>query len=300
MNDTTGKREPAILVTGATGLSGSLVVRELARREIPVRVLVRNREKAKMLEQYPLVRIYEGDMLQPDSLGPALEGADKALLISSAAERMTETQQTFIDAARKAGVRHITKYSGGDSGIGFLSHKFVAQKEHEDIEEYLVRSGLQWTILRPSQFMQMYLPGAVTGVNLVTRRLSLPIGKGKLSPVDIEDVARVCAALLTENGHEHRVYEMTGPDALDMDEACDIIAGITGLPFRYEPLSMDAYEQGLLEKGFPPGRVRILTEISQQRAKCLESHIKLDTHRRFGVRPTNFAEFIYRNRQAFV
>src|SRR5688572_22829219 len=157
-----------VLVTGASGLSGSIIVNEFIKQNIPVRILVRNSTRVKHLAHHSIIETLEGDLLRPETYKRALAGIDKALLISSAAERMTETQQTFIDTAKEIGVPHIIKFSGGDSGVGFLSHKFVAQKEHEDIEDYLVDSGVNWTILRPSQFMQMYLPNAVTGVDLNT------------------------------------------------------------------------------------------------------------------------------------
>jgi uncharacterized protein YbjT (DUF2867 family) len=289
-----------ILVTGASGLSGKIIVNEFIKQNIPLRILVRDKEKVKHLLSHQNLEVFEGNLLKPETYKDALIGIDRALLISSAVEKMTETQQTFIDTAKANGVSHIIKFSGADSGIGFLSHKFIAQKEHEDIEDYLINAGVNWTIIRPSQFMQMYLPKAPTGVDLSTGALTLPIKKGKLSPVDIEDVARVCVKLLTENGHQNKIYEMTGPDAMNMEEACDIITAALGRSIIYTEISLIDYETLLLNRGIPKDRVLILTQISKQRMKCIDSHIKLDTHRHFNVRPTNFAEFIYKNIKAFL
>lgn len=288
-----------VLVTGASGLSGKIIVNEFIKQNIPLRILVRNKEKVKQFLSCQNLEVIECDLLKPETYKNALTGIDKALLISSAAERMTETQQTFIDTAKGYGIPHIIKFSGADSGIGFLSHKFIAQKEHEDIEDYLISSGVNWTIIRPSQFMQMYLPKAVTGVDLSTGTLTLPIKRGKLSPVDIQDVARVCVKLLTENGHQNKIYEMTGPDAMDMQEACNIISAASGRSISYAEISLIDYETMLQSRGIPGDRVSILIQISKQRMKCIDSHIKLDTHRHFNVRPTNFAEFIYKNIKVF-
>lgn len=293
------KSKANILVTGATGLSGQLVIKEFEKQGIPVRALIRDRAKAQAMESYTYAEIYEGDMLQPETLQAALEGVDKALMISSAAKEMVATQQSFTDAAKKAGVTHVVKYSGADSGIGFNSQNFIAQKEHENAEDYLVHSGLQWTLLRPSQFMQMYFPGAPAGVNMEKGELALPISQGKLSPVDIEDVAKVCVQLLTQDGHANRIYEMTGPDALNMEEVCEILTRVTGRKMQHNNLPFEAYENVLTTRGLPAKYIRILTEIARERSKCIESHIKLDTHKRFGIRPTNFAEFIYKNIPAF-
>ena len=95
-----------ILITGAAGLSGSIIVREFARRGIPVRALVRSRTKASSLETLPGVEVVEGDIGRPETLGRALEEVDRALMISSSDPQMVEMQCSFIDASKKAGVRH--------------------------------------------------------------------------------------------------------------------------------------------------------------------------------------------------
>ena len=146
-----------ILVTGATGMNGSAVVRELVRREIHVRALVRERARAAALGQSPSLELVEGDMLREETLGRALDGVTRVLMISSADPSLVATQVAFIDAARKAGVRHIVKFSGKESNIGFDARSFRFGWMHEEIERYLERSGVAWTHLRPSQFMQVFL-----------------------------------------------------------------------------------------------------------------------------------------------
>jgi uncharacterized protein YbjT (DUF2867 family) len=288
-----------ILVTGATGLSGSIVIREFIRQNIPVRALVRNREKARKFEGYPNVEIVEGNMLQPDTLHDALEGVEKALLISSAFEKMVETQETFIDAAKTAGVPYVIKYSGVAAGIGFNSQNFKPAIDHEKIEDYLIDSGLKWTIIRPSQFMQLYLPGTHSGVNLQKDALILPIKNGMETPVAIEDVAKACVALLSQPGHEGKFYEITGPDAMTMYEACEIISDVIGRKIKYLTINFEEYRELLTNVGISPAGIEILTQLSKERIKSTESHIKLETHKRLGIRPTNFAEFIYKYSSAF-
>lgn len=101
-----------ILVTGATGLNGSELVRRLSAKGIPSRALVRNPAEAQTLASLPNVEVVEGDMARPDSLTAALRGVERAMLISSSDPTMLEVQSSFIDAARKAGVRHVVKLSG--------------------------------------------------------------------------------------------------------------------------------------------------------------------------------------------
>jgi uncharacterized protein YbjT (DUF2867 family) len=133
-----------ILVTGAGGLSGSIMVRELIRRGLPVRAMVRPGRTA-----IPGVETVEGDLLRAETLSGPLRDVDRALLISTADERMAEAQRTFIDAAKAAGVAHIVKFSGAESGAGFDPHRFRSTRAHEQVEDYLEASGVAWTHLRP-------------------------------------------------------------------------------------------------------------------------------------------------------
>src|SRR5262249_26520988 len=198
-----------ILVTGAAGLSGSAVVREFSRNGMQVRALVRDRSKAGVLAGLPHIDLVEGDMAHAETLGPALAGAKRVLLISSSNPHMVETQCRFIDACKAAGSAHVVKFSGKESGIGFDPKNFRFTRMHEEIEHYLQAAGFAWTHLRPSQFMQVYLREAPTiaGKGL----LLLPLEHVKLSPVDIEDVAKIAFALLSQGGHEGRAFNITGP-----------------------------------------------------------------------------------------
>lgn len=287
-----------ILVTGATGLSGSAVIREFAQQNAPVRALVRNRAKARAFEQFPLVEIVEGDMLRPETLGAALKDVDRVLLISSAREWMVQTQCTFIDAAREAGVNHIVKWSGKESGIGFDPSHFHSTWEHEHIEDYLEHSGLAWTHLRPSQFMQFYLPPTPTAVDVAKKELRLPMEDARLSPIAIEDIAKVAFAVLDSEGHEGKSYEMTGPETLTMTEVADIISQEVGVPYRYVNITLEEKRQSWLKAGISPERVETIMGVLAERVRCPESRVYLATHEQFGVPPTSFREFARRNAAA--
>ncbi|MBS1689502.1 MAG: NAD(P)H-binding protein, partial [Bacteroidetes bacterium] len=108
-------KQTNILVSGAGGQSGSLIASALAARQQPARAMVRDTTKALALQQLPGINVVHGDMLAPDSLKKVLEGIDRAILISSSNDRMVETQCSFIDACKEAGVRHLIKFSGEES-----------------------------------------------------------------------------------------------------------------------------------------------------------------------------------------
>jgi uncharacterized protein YbjT (DUF2867 family) len=284
-----------ILLTGATGLAGSFITDEFVRERVPVRILVRNRAKAKRLERSPTVQIVEGDMSRPGSLESALDGVDRVLMISAPLMDMVETQTTFIDAAKAAGVCHVIKFSGLDAR---RDTTFPFGLMHKDIEEHLEKSGLAWTHLRPGGFMQEYLREAPSIIN--DAAFYLPLSDVRLNPVDLVDVGRVCFLLLREGGHEGEQISVTGPEALTMAEIADCISRATGRKVRYVPISPDARRQALIAHGIPAEFADALDKQVGERLKGgIESQVDLSAHQLFNVKPTNFLEFAQRNAEAF-
>lgn len=285
-----------ILVTGAAGLAGSAVIREFARNQRPVRALVRSRAKARAFEVFPTVEIVEGDMSAPESLHEALSGVDRVLLISSSVPQMAQTQAAFIDAAQKAGVRHIVKFSGLSAAD--VGTPFVFGGLHAEAEQHLENSGLAWTHLRPSQFMTEYVREVPT--ILAHSALFLPLEDAKLTPVDVGDIAKAAFALLTTPGHEAKTYAMSGPEALGMDEVAEQISAAIGNSVQYVRVTREDRRQALLAAGVPPLFVEALDAQAGERLKGAEATVHLETHTALGITPTPFAEFARRNAGAFL
>jgi uncharacterized protein YbjT (DUF2867 family) len=286
-----------ILITGATGRPGGATVREFARRGERVRALVRDPLKGTSLQATPNVEVALGDMLWPETLAAALADVDRALMISNAGPQMLETQCTFIDAAKAAGVSHIVKFSGEDSIVGFDPEKFRSTRSHQQIQRYLMAAGVAWTILRPSQFMQVYLEEVPTII--ATGALRLPLGTTTLAPVDIDDIAKVAHAVLTTPGHAGMTYKMTGPESLTMAEIAERIFEATCKPVRYVDVPPEQKHQEWLDAGYPPERAAAFGQLFDERRRLGHSTVYLDTHQRFGIEPTTFAQFANRNAAVF-
>jgi uncharacterized protein YbjT (DUF2867 family) len=287
-----------ILVTGATGMNGSAVTRELLRREIPVRALVRDRAKAAALGPSPSLEVVEGDMLREETLGRALDGVTRALMISSADPSLVATQVAFIGAAKNAGVQHIVKFSGKESNIGHDASRFRFTRMHEAIERALERSGVAWTHLRPSQFMQVFLREVPTIAG--EGAIFLPFEPTQqFSPVDVEDIAKVACELLLRDGHESKSYDMTGPEALSLGDIAVRISEAAGKPVRVVTVTPADRRRALLAAGASAYFADALEEQTSERRRCPVSAVDLTTHRSFGVRPTPFAEFAKRHADAF-
>ena len=257
-----------ILVTGATGLSGSELVRRLSGKGIPSRALVRNFSKAKPLALLPNVEVVVGDMARPESLTEALRGVERAILISSSDPMMVETQTSFIDAARKAGVQHVVKLSGI---IPELDSPFRFARMHAEIEKRLEASGVAYTHLRAGEFMPSYfrqVPSIVArGV------LALPMGDARIASVDIGDIAEVAIAVLTTAGHEGKTYPLTGPESLSMAEVAEKLSAVTGKTVRYVDVPPEEANRARLAAGMPPYLAEGLDELFAERRNGKESKV---------------------------
>jgi uncharacterized protein YbjT (DUF2867 family) len=167
---------------------------------------------------------------------------------------------------------------------------------HAEVERYLEGSGVAWTHLRPSTFMQTFLREVPT--ILYEGTVNLPMADAELPPVDIDDIAQI--ALLRGTGHEAKRYEMTGPEALTMNEVAERISSAIDRPVRYIDTDPADYRNTLLAGGIPAYFADAMDELlSQRRHGSDESSVDLSTHRAFGVTPTTFAQFVARRAAVF-
>ncbi|RAG83208.1 SDR family NAD(P)-dependent oxidoreductase [Streptacidiphilus pinicola] len=287
-----------ILITGATGLTGSALVREFGRQARPARALVRDPAKGRTEREAAGVSTVRGDLLAAETLAPALDGVETVVLISSADDRMVEAQGNLIDAAVAAGVRHVVKMSG--LGIDPDS-VFRYGRYHAQVEEHLRAAPVAATVLRPSQFMQVYYREVPT--MLADGTFAQPLGETRLAPVDVEDLAKVAFAAATGPAPEHGetdVLPMTGPEALSMTEVCAILSETVGRPIRYVDLTPEEKHRHLVAAGIPPRFADDLDDLFRLRREGgPESRVDVTAFERFGIRPTTFAQFALRSAPVF-
>ena len=288
-----------ILVTGATGLTGAELVRRLSARGVAVRALVRNAggtnaAKAAELSRLAGVHIAEGDMARPDTLVSALSGIDRAMLISSSDPTMGETQSAFIDAAARAGVRHVVKLSGI---IPDLNSPFRFARMHGEIEQHLEASGMAFTNLRAGEFMHSYFRQVPSIVN--RGELRLPMADARIASIDIGDIVEVAADVLTGTGHEGKTYPITGPDALTMTEVAAALSAATGTPIRYVDVPPADAKAAQLAAGMPAYLADGLAELFAERRKGKEATVYQVIQTTFNRRPMSFDEFARRHAAVF-
>jgi len=232
-----------ILVTGATGNVGGKVVSELVAAGAPVRALARDPGRTSFPAE---VEVVEGDLGDPPSLAPALEGIERAFLLTPFVPRQDLLQENFVAAAGVLGGIHVVKMGA----IGAAADSPLALgREHARGEELLKASGLPFTILNPHSFMQNLLGSAasIAGEGVIYGCL----GEGRIAPVDTRDVAAVAAAILTGGGHEGKTYLVTGPEALTQHEVAARVGSAIGRDVRYVDVSPGEFKQAVLQWGLP-------------------------------------------------
>jgi uncharacterized protein YbjT (DUF2867 family) len=283
-----------ILVTGATGLNGTALVRKLSAKGVPLRALVRNAAKAAEIAALPNVEIAIADMAKPETLPAALAGVDRAMLNSSADPAMVEVQSNFIAAAAKAGVRHVVKLSGI---MPELDSPFRFARMHGEIEKRLEASGMAFTHLRAGEFMPSYF--RQVPMILAKGALFLPMENQRIASIDIGDLAEIAALVLTNPGHEGKIYPLTGPEALTMTEVAERLSAATGKTIKYINVSPEDVRKAQLAAGVPAYIADALAELFAERRKGKESQVWPIAQTLLGRRPTSFAEFAARNAAIF-
>ncbi|NTX14947.1 SDR family oxidoreductase [Myxococcus sp. CA056] len=241
-----------ILVTGANGTVGSLVVQQLVEAGQRVRILVRDTAKAS--KHGGAVEVVQGDLARPETLGAAFAGIEKLFLLTTGPARI---ELHGLDAARAAGVRHVVKFSS--MGFGPTRDALAIGNWHRDVEAALESSGLAWTVLLAGGFNTNALGWAHT---LKTQGTAFAAtGEGKVAVVDPRDLAAVAVSSLTQPGHEGKRYELTGPQALSFDEQVALIGAAVGRPLRFVDVPPSAARDAMSQAGMPAPLVEGMLEV---------------------------------------
>ena len=231
-----------VLVLGATGKSGRRVAARLRLRGVTVRAASRS-------SATPF------DWSDPTGWDAALKGVDAVYVVPP---NVPGPVHEFVERAQAAGVERLVLLSGqgadtwGDSTFG---------RDMRSAEDAVRGSALEWTVVRASNFDQNF-DEELWHAPLVAGELALPAGDVPEPFVDLEDVADVAAAVLTEPGrHAERIHELTGPRALTFAEAVEVISRTSGLPMTYRRISPAEYAADLVGQGLDADVARDLAEM---------------------------------------
>lgn len=221
-----------ILITGATGNIGKEVINGLLDKGQAARGTAINSQDAQKIPVGVQPVLF--DFSNQQTYDPALEDVDKIFLMRP--PQITDIEHTlnpFVDAAKSRGVSQIVFLS-------LLGVEDNPKVPHYAAEQHIIKSGIPFTFLRPSFFMQ--------NLNTTHRQeikeddeIFIPVGTAKTSFIDAGDVGAVAARTLLELGHANKAYDLTGPEALDYYQVADILSEVLGRKITYKDPSLAAF-----------------------------------------------------------
>ena len=281
-----------IVVTGATGKLGRLIVEELASRISPgmIGISVRDPEKAAEFQERG-IRVRRGDFADPGSLRNAFEGASQLLIVSSNARAFggdpLAQHRAAIAAAKEAGVQRIVYTSQIASSN---SSAFPPALDHAATETMLAESGLEWTALRNGFYADSAL--MFMGPDWQKGKIVAP-ADGRVAWTTHSDLAAAAAAILAGvKTFDGPTPPLTGSEALDLADLASVASSILGVPIARQVMSDDEFREKAKEHSLPEGYVRI--SLGYYEASRRGEFAKLDStlEQLIGRRPKTMQEVL--------
>ena len=275
-----------ILVTGATGGNGKELIKQLERLGVPTRAMARKSPTSAWAPPSN-VQYVVGDFDNRDSLARALEGVERAFLTTNSSELVEEQQLRFVEVAKQSGVRHVVYLSqlhaDRNSPVRFLRY-------HAVVEKALADSRMAFTHLRPNLYMQALL-GFAPSIQSDGRFFALA-GNAPVSLVDVRDIAALAALALTQEGHEGKSYDVTGPEALTHHEIAAQMSEAIGRQVHYIDVPDAAMRESLLSYGMPGWQADGLVEDYAHYRRGEAAELSGDVQKVTGHVPRSFKSFL--------
>ena len=277
---TTGK----VLVTGATGNTGPGLVSALCAAGVDVRVLVRDEAKARPLQAMG-AEVVVGDLDRPETLEPAIAGVAKVYLLTWNGPTQAQQVHDFIRAAKRVGAPHIVRHSMW----GSPRSRIIQQGEQAEAE--IVSSGLPWTMLKPTFFMQNTMMAAQTIAN--DGVIYWDMKDGRLGMIDVRDIVDVAVSVLTGDGHDGQRYILTGPAAVSFHEVAATFSAVLGKDIAYVAVPGEAALQSMIAMGFPEWVSRGFVELSEGFSEGFASQVTSNVATLTGHSARSFEQFAH-------
>ena len=276
--------QPDILVTGALGNVGAEVVKSLLAAGCPLRA--GDIAPAAVSQRFgPGVEALLLDYDRPETFTSALSGIQRLFLMRPPQiGNVKKYLFPFLETARSAGVQQVV----------FLSILGVEQNQrvpHYQVEQHLRASGLSWTFLRCSFFMQNL---STTHRAEIRDRdeLYVPVGEARTSFLDVRDIGAVAAQALTQPGHEHHAYDLTGPEALDYDQVAELLTHALGRKITYRNPSPLAFFTRQLGAKKSPMYALVTTWLYTNTKRGMAEQVTGEVARLLGREPIRMDQYI--------
>ena len=274
-----------ILITGATGQLGTLVIQNLLKKTSASQIaaLVRDENKAASLKQQG-VDIRVGHYDDTESLQRAMQGIEKVLLIAGTDEvKRVQQHQNVVNAAKKAGVQCIAYTSRTLKDKNTLVNRLMLG--HFETEEAIQSSGLNYTFFRNVLYMDS-IPGFV-GEKVFERGIRLPTGQGKLPFALRSEMAEGIANALLTGDCNNRIYKFTGNESYSFADVAAALTHLSGKAVAFTPVEKSAFESQLKERGVPDGVAQRIVGFMIDIKNGQEDEISPDLQDLLGRQPTS-------------
>jgi uncharacterized protein YbjT (DUF2867 family) len=279
-----------ILITGASGNVGKEVLKQIVATGAKVRATFQSVSKAAIAPSG--VDIVTMDYNQPQTIQAALKGVERVFLVGPPTPNLTALERKVIDEIKQSGAPHVVNLSAmGGRGAIF-------PRQHADSEDYIKSSGVPYTFLRPNGFMQNFVLYNAATINSQDAFYGAQ-GDGKVSHIDLRDIAAVAVKTLTESGHEGKMYTLTGPEALSNKRVAEILSDDTGRDIKYVDLPAEQFKQALLGAGLPEWSANALLDLQQFYGAGGASEVTGDVVELLRRKPISFEQFSRDYAQAF-
>ena len=274
-----------ILVTGAAGKTGQAVLQALAARQAAARALVRHPEQTTIVRETVV-----GDMLNPATWERAMSGVEKVYLICpNMHPQEVEIGRMAIAAAQAASISHFVYHSVLHPQTEAMPHHWHKLR----LEEVLLESGLNFTILQPAAYMQNLLGSWASIVNEGVYRVPYPVTT-RLSMVDLVDVAAAAAVVLTTDDYIGGTYELVGPEKLSLVEAAAVLSLELNRPVQAEEISLAIWQADAHKAGLGDYQIATLLKMFRYYAQYNFWGSAWTLKQLLRREPTSFADFIHR------
>ena len=277
----------SIVVTGATGHLGRLIVTALLRNGVPATDIVAAGRKVEKLADFAEqgVRVAQIDYSEPETLAAAFAGADTLMLVSASDPGQRVPQHTAaIDAAKAAGISRIVYTSAPQADTTAL----ILAPDHKATEELIAASGLDFTILRNGWYTENYA-GEIEKAR-ESGSIVASVGDGRVASASRKDYADAAAVVLVGDDHAGQVYELSGDVAWNFDELAAAIAGIVGRDVEYSRLTPEEHAALLASFGLDEGTVGFVVALDGNIRDGLLAETSGDLARLIGRPTTPLAE----------
>ncbi len=256
------------LVTGGTGKTGRRIVEKLRSSGRPTRIGSRSSAPAF-------------DWNNDSSWEECLENVESVYISYApdlAMPGATDTIQAFVDLAITKGVKRLVLLSGR------------GEEEAQACEQIVIKSGLEWTVVRASWFFQNFSEGAFTDM-VIAGQITVPAGDTLEPFVDVDDIADVATVALSQDGHNGQIYEVTGPRLMSFADIAKDLSIVTGRNITYLDVPHDDFVNGAKRSGAPQDVVWMLDYLFATVLDGRNASLNDGVQRALGREPTDFKDF---------